>query len=344
MTAELTSMKEKEKKYKNRLRESERTLVMVANEKDELSAAKDKHTKSISQLQAQLQEAESMKDALDQQLAELENENQSLSNKSSVLEQSNAETKKSLEAIENEASRQKAEWMEEKTKLIEEKNKLKERIHESETTLVMVANQKTSLEKEKTDLERKLSSELIATEGKHSKKIAELQSRLEDTVSSKNLKVIPYTCIVINRLLLFNLQQTRTLANLKSEKDTLHRSVEDLQRVNQDLSAEWNEERNKLIEEKNKLKNHIHKSETTLVMVANQKTSLEKEKTDLERKLSSELIATEGKHSKKIAELQRRLEDTVSAEKKVCFLKAMPIHFLTTYVSSLISINNRIAP
>ena len=70
MTAELTSMKEKEKKYKNRLRESERTLVMVANEKDELSAAKDKHTKSISQLQAQLQEAESMKDALDQQLAE----------------------------------------------------------------------------------------------------------------------------------------------------------------------------------------------------------------------------------------------------------------------------------
>lgn len=195
MTSELTSMKEKEKKYKNRLRESERTLVMVANEKDELSAAKDKHTKSISQLQAQLQEAESMKDALDQQLAELENENQSLSNKSSVLEQSNAETKKSLEAIENEASRQKAEWMEEKTKLIEEKNKLKERIHESETTLVMVANQKTSLEKEKTDLERKLSSELIATEGKHSKKIAELQRRLEDTVSAEKkvcfLKAMP---------------------------------------------------------------------------------------------------------------------------------------------------------
>ena len=120
--------------------------------------------------------------------------------------------------------------------------------------------------------------------------------------------------------------------------------MEDLQRVNQDLSAEWNEERNKLIEEKNKLKKHIHESETTLVMVANQKTSLETEKTNLERKLTNELVATEGKHSKKIAELQRRLEDTVSSEKKACFLKATPIHFLTTYVSSPKSINNRIAP
>ena len=97
----------------------------------------------------------------------------------------NSETKKSLEAIENEASRQKSEWMEEKAKLMEEKNRLKERIHESETTLSMVANQKTSLEAEKIDLERKLSNELIATEGKHSKTIAELQCRLEDTVSSE---------------------------------------------------------------------------------------------------------------------------------------------------------------
>ena len=42
------------------------------------------------------------------------------------------------------------------------------------------ANKKSALESQKTDLERKLSSELIATKGKHSKTIAELQVRLED--------------------------------------------------------------------------------------------------------------------------------------------------------------------
>ena len=42
------------------------------------------------------------------------------------------------------------------------------------------ANKKTASESQKTDLERKLSSELIATKGKHSKTIDELQVRLED--------------------------------------------------------------------------------------------------------------------------------------------------------------------
>ena len=46
-----------------------------------------------------------------------------------------------------------------------------------------VANQKNALEGQKTGLERNLSSELINNKGKHSKQIAELQVRLEETVS-----------------------------------------------------------------------------------------------------------------------------------------------------------------
>ena len=38
--------------------------------------------------------------------------------------------------------------------------------------------------------------------------------------------------------MIINLQQTRALTNIKSEKDTLHRTVEDLQRINHGLSLE----------------------------------------------------------------------------------------------------------
>ena len=53
---------------------------------------------------------------------------------------------------------------------------------------------------------------------------------------------------------------------------------------------------------------------TLFEQVANQETALESQKTDLERNLSTELINTKGKHSKQIADLQLRLEETVSGD------------------------------
>lgn len=49
---------------------------------------------------------------------------------------------------------------------------------------------------------------------------------------------------------------------------------------------------------------------TLLTVQADQKTALESQKSQLENRLSEELIATKGKHSNTIAQLQERLDDT----------------------------------
>jgi hypothetical protein len=67
-----------------------------------------------------------------------------------------------------------------------------------------------------------------------------------------------------------------------------------------------------MIDEKNKLTNRISVIENMLVVACDQRAALEAQKTDIERELSRELLETEGKHNKTIADIQARFQDTVS--------------------------------
>ena len=135
--------------------------------------SKGKHKEDISSNQSRLNQMErTLEAALEHTVDNLRQENQHLSTE---LNES-----KSIKSI---LSRESAEWQEEKIKLVDEKIKLTQRIYEVESTLINVCNQKAALESQKAGIEREISTELMETKGKHNKKIAEIQVRLQETVS-----------------------------------------------------------------------------------------------------------------------------------------------------------------
>ena len=172
----------------------------------ELIESKGAHNETISRIQGHLRDTE-------RALESVTNDKNELQSTVNNLEQANEGLSTELADSKSILAREK----DEKKALAEEKNRLKKRLRESEKTLVLVANQKTALESEKTDIERKLSAAFIETNGKHSKGIAELQMRLEQT--------------------------EKHLSNMEVEKTKLHNTVDDLQQINRDLSLEINESR-----------------------------------------------------------------------------------------------------
>jgi hypothetical protein len=139
-------------------------MELESNLYAKLMESKGKHKEDISSNQSP---------ALEHTVDNLRQENQHLSTE---LNES-----KSIKSI---LSRESAEWQEEKVKLVDEKIKPTQRIYEVESTLFNVCNQKATLESQKADIEREISTELMETKGKHNyKKITEIQVRLQETVS-----------------------------------------------------------------------------------------------------------------------------------------------------------------
>ena len=139
-------------------------MELESNLYAKLMESKGKHKEDISSNQSP---------ALEHTVDNLRQENQHLSTE---LNES-----KSIKSI---LSRESAEWQEEKIKLVDEKIKPTQRIYEVESTLFNVCNQKATLESQKADIEREISTELMETKGKHNyKKITEIQVRLQETVS-----------------------------------------------------------------------------------------------------------------------------------------------------------------
>lgn len=392
---EATTWREERNRFKKRVRESERALVMVAEEKDrqvklkaeDLSSVKaakealekklvDLHSENeslcdevretnmkmnesqiknessatrLEETETRLSSIEKAKGVMGQKLVELQCKNELLSNevresnknlvemqsnnRSLAVELSETDKKLSKSQIEEQALRKHRDQMQNKkesvvvanlinsskeqsgafqnkiinlqnkietveSNLTDENKKLQQSLCETKKSLEIASNQTAILEMQKAELEKKLTQELFETKGAYSATVSRLRGHIDDTEMA--------------------------LGNVKNDKATLQRTVDDLAQMNEDLSLEldetstlmsresqtWKEEKHKLLEEKSKLKKRLHESEKTLVMVANQKTALDSEKTDLERKLSTELIASKGKHSRTIAELQVRIEDT----------------------------------
>jgi len=322
MTKSKAEMKDKwsedKSKLKKRIRESEKTLVMVAEEKERVKQSREESEKQVSELQAQLETTNGEKDALekkikddDEKLVKLEaqhkeeidllktqvsekieeveekfmeeqalvivtkKENKELLSRlddaEKALDDTNSE-KENLQLTLGELTQANNDLITElgdsqklshglsaeKKKMIEEKLKVKKRLRESETTLVAVANQKTILETQKADLERRL------LEG-NNKAIADLQVRLSET--------------------------EHALACVKLEKDKLQISVIDLEHTNRELHQDINDSRSlssqSMISEENiDLKKRLRNSEKTLVMVADQNDALAKQKAELEKKLN----------------------------------------------------------
>ena len=149
-------------------------MELESNLYAKLMESKGKHKEDISSNQSRLNQMErTLEAALEHTVDNLRQENQHLSTE---LNES-----KSIKSI---LSRESAEWQEEKIKLVDEKIKPTQRIYEVESTLFNVCNQKATLESQKADIEREISTELMETKGKHNyKKITEIQVRLQETVS-----------------------------------------------------------------------------------------------------------------------------------------------------------------
>lgn len=317
---------------KKRLHESDRTLVMIAKEKDSLEKSlhslerkKDSIEKSMSvEVQSTKKEIES----LEKRLAMSDDAFLALAKEKEALEKKAAEIQRNYEARTSDLdesrlvqARESAAWMEshvilkssladkqnslakvlkEKNALAGEKNALKSEVNEAMKALDLVSSNMAELEHQKTELESNLYAKLMESKGKHNEAISSIQSRLNQT--------------------------ERTLEDMKSEKAALERTVNNLRQENQHLSTElnesksilsresieWQEEKIKLVDEKIKLTQRIYEVESTLINVCNQKATLETQKADIEREISTELMETKGKHNKKITEIKVRLQETVS--------------------------------
>lgn len=134
----------------------------------------EKHSMSISNLQAQLQNAEANlsssryeKDEVTKKLDQLEVEYQSLETELSQSKIVLLESKKSLETLEDSLT-------------------------ESKKSLEIVSNQKAAVESQKSELEEKLTLELVEAKGAHSENVAKIQSRLHDTVSTVSVIRFPF--------------------------------------------------------------------------------------------------------------------------------------------------------
>ena len=317
---------------KKRFQESDRALVMISKEKDllekslcSLERKKDSIEKSMSiEVQSTKKEMESLEKRLamsDDAFLALAKEKEALEKKTAELQRNYEARTSDLDESRSIQARESAAWMEshailksslaekqnslakvlnEKNTLSVEKNALKSEVKEAMKALDLVSSNMAELEHQKTELESNLYAKLIESKGKHNEAISSIQSRLNQT--------------------------ERTLKDMNSEKNALERTVDNLRQENQHLStelnesksilsresAEWQEEKIKLVDEKIKLTQRIYEVESTLINVCNQKAALESQKADIEREISTELMETKGKHNKKIAEIQVRLLETVS--------------------------------
>lgn len=310
---------------KKRLHKSDRTLVVITKEKDSLEKSlhslerkKNSIEKSMSiEVQSTRKEMESLEKRLamsDDAFLALAKEKEALEKKAAELQRNYEAHTSDLDESRSVQARESAAWMESHAilksslaekqnslaKVLNEKNALAVEKNEAMKALDLVSSDMAELEHQKTELESNLYAKLVESKGKHNEAISSIQSRLNQT--------------------------ERTLEDLKSEKAALERTVDILRRENQHLStelnesksilsqesAEWQEEKIKLVDEKIKLTQRIYEVESTLINVCNQKVTLETQKADIEREISTELLETKGKHNKKIAEVQARLQETVS--------------------------------
>lgn len=308
--------------YKKRAKESDRTLVIMSKDKESL----EKHMCALEHEIIELQVSKKEKESLEMRLAKSDADLMTLTKEKEALEKNINELQAHNESSACEIAelrsiqlRESAVWMEthtslknslsenensfakisnEKNELEMERNALKTELKEVMKALKLVSTDLAELEQQKRELESDLYAKLMESKGKHNEAISSIQSRLNQT--------------------------ERTLTDIKSEKDNLERTVDELRLNNQDLSnelsesrsilsresAEWQQEKIRLVDEKIKLTQRIYEVETTLVKICNQKTNLEAQKSGIERELSAELMETKGKHNKKIAEIQVRLQET----------------------------------
>jgi chromosome segregation ATPase len=317
---------------KKRFQESDRALVTISKEKDllekSLRSLERKKESIETSLSIEVQSTKKDMESLEKRLAMSDDAFLSLAKEKDALEKKIAELQRNCEArtldldeSRSVQARESAAWMEshailksslaekqnslakvlnEKNALAVEKNALKSEVKEAMKALDLVSSNMAELEHQKLELESNLYAKLMESKGKHNEAISSIQSRLNQT--------------------------EKTLEDMKSEKAALERTVDNLRQENQHLStelnesksilsresAEWQEEKIKLVNEKIKLTQRIYEVESTLINVCNQKATLETQKADIEREISTELMETKGKHNKKIAEIQVRLQETVS--------------------------------
>ena len=336
LTQKMSELVHESVETKKRFQESDRTLVMISKEKDllekslcSLERKKDSIEKSMSiEVQSTKKEMESLEKRLamsDDAFLALAKEKEALEKKTAELQRNYEARTSDLDESRSIQARESAAWMEshailksslaekqnslakvlnEKNTLSVEKNALKSEVKEAMKALDLVSSNMAELEHQKTELESNLYAKLIESKGKHNEAISSIQSRLNQT--------------------------ERTLKDMNSEKNALERTVDNLRQENQHLStelnesksiksilsresAEWQEEKVKLVDEKIKPTQRIYEVESTLFNVCNQKATLESQKADIEREISTELMETKGKHNyKKITEIQVRLQETVS--------------------------------
>ena len=332
LTQKMSELVHESVETKKRFQESDRALVMISKEKDllekslcSLERKKDSIEKSMSiEVQSTKKEMESLEKRLamsDDAFLALAKEKEALEKKTAELQRNYEARTSDLDESRSIQARESAAWMEshailksslaekqnslakvlnEKNTLSVEKNALKSEVKEAMKALDLVSSNMAELEHQKTELESNLYAKLIESKGKHNEAISSIQSRLNQT--------------------------ERTLEDMNSEKAILELTVDNLRQENQHLStelnesksilsresAEWQEEKIKLVDEKIKLTQRIYEVESTLINVCNQKAALESQKAGIEREISTELMETKGKHNKKIAEIQVRLQETVS--------------------------------
>ena len=286
---------EKEANVKKRIKESDRTLVMVAKEKEDLEKHIMSEKGAIHKMSIALQAIKEEKESLEKCLAK------------EIDEKIHAEkVVDSLQSSLSKAEESLAEIASEKKALEEEKSALKSSLHEARKALEIVSREMAELEQQKHELENNLYAKLVENKGKHSDAISAIQARMKET--------------------------DETLTRVKSERDSLQCNVNELQELNHNLSLEldesrsilsrdsagWQEEKLRMIDEKVKLTQNMYEIESALVTMCNQRIVLEAQKTDIERELSRELLETKGKHNKTVAEIQVRLQDTVSWDISCC--------------------------
>jgi chromosome segregation ATPase len=155
-------------------------------------------------------------------------------------------------------------------------------------------------------LERNLYAKLFENKANHSDAMSDLQARLDE--AEEALTRVAYERNVLQC----------TVNELQERYENLSLELDKSRSVLSRESADWREEKLRMINEKVKLKNRNSVIENMLVVACDQRAALEAQKTDIERELSRELSETEGKHNKTIADIQTRFQDTVSWDLSCC--------------------------
>jgi hypothetical protein len=155
-------------------------------------------------------------------------------------------------------------------------------------------------------LEKNLYAKLLENESKRSDAISDLQARLDEAEEA-------LTSVAYER----NVLQC-TVNEFQERNEILSLELDESRSVLSRESADWREEKRRVIDEKNKLTNRISTIENRLALACDQRAALQAQKIDIERELSRELSDTEGKRNKTIADIQARLQDTVSWDISCC--------------------------